>query len=145
MLNVKLRSSRPEDEKFVNDLTMLVMQDYVYQTWKSDEDRKKYFYTNRFNLENTKIIEQDEKKIGRLTLINQEDYIYLDNIHFIPECQSRGIGKNLIEDLINEAKKKGLYVKLQVLRTNPAKALYERLGFKVYEENNTHYFMRTFS
>ena len=144
LLNTKLRSAKPEDEKFVNDLTKLVMHDYVCKTWDSEDDHKKYFDTNKFNLENTRIIEQDGKNIGRLTLINQEGSIHLDNIHFIPEYQSCGIGKKIIEDVINNSKEKHLYVTLQVLRTNPAKALYERLGFKVYDENNTHYFMRTY-
>jgi ribosomal protein S18 acetylase RimI-like enzyme len=33
-------------------------------------------------------------------------------------------------------------VTLKVLRVNPARALYERLGFEVYKEDSERYFMR---
>ena len=40
-----------------------------------------------------------------------------------------------------ENHKKGIRTILQVFKDNSAKHLYERLGFKVYGENETHYQM----
>jgi ribosomal protein S18 acetylase RimI-like enzyme len=55
-----------------------------------------------------------------------------------------GIGKALIEDMIAKGHARGAYVKLKVLRVNPAKLLYERLGFRLESEDAERFYMRTF-
>jgi len=42
---------------------------------------------------------------------------------------------------LKENKQKGIRTILQVFKDNPAKSLYEKLGFKVYGETETHYQM----
>jgi ribosomal protein S18 acetylase RimI-like enzyme len=42
----------------------------------------------------------------------------------------------IIKDLLQEARQKMKAVRLRVLKINPAKNLYERLGFVVIEEFN---------
>jgi ribosomal protein S18 acetylase RimI-like enzyme len=51
----------------------------------------------------------------------------LIDIAMLPEWQGKGIGTHLIRDLIGER----LPVVLHVAIDNPARALYERLGFEV--------------
>ena len=55
--------------------------------------------------------------------------------------QHRGIGSKILEEQLKENKEKGIRTILQVFKDNPAKKLYERLGFKVYGETETHYQM----
>lgn len=47
----------------------------------------------------------------------------------------------MIQVLLQEAFDQYLPVRLRVLKVNPARRLYERLGFKVVEEADTHYLM----
>jgi ribosomal protein S18 acetylase RimI-like enzyme len=56
----------------------------------------------------------------------------------LPAYQGRGIGTTLIRRLQQRARKEGVPVTLQVFKVNPARALYERLGFKVTGETDTH-------
>jgi ribosomal protein S18 acetylase RimI-like enzyme len=42
---------------------------------------------------------------------------------------------------LEENSNKGILTRLRVFKNNPAKNLYERLGFKVYDEIETHYYM----
>lgn len=143
---ITLRAAKSSDESFVNALTQSEMTRYVKQTWSSDLEYKSYFERNKFKLETTKIIQLDGKDVGRFTVTRSAESIYLDNIHVLGQYQSHGIGRFLIQTLFDEAAREAKDVKLSVLRTNPAKSLYERLGFKVLEESPTHFLMiRAFS
>jgi ribosomal protein S18 acetylase RimI-like enzyme len=46
-------------------------------------------------------------------------------------AQRRGIGSQLIGDLMEDARARGVPIRLSVLFNNPARELYERLGFRV--------------
>jgi len=61
----------------------------------------------------------------------------LHKIYILPENQGKGYGRLLIDEVCSRIKAKGFYtLDLNVNRYNPAKAFYEKIGFKViYEEN----------
>lgn len=66
----------------------------------------------------------------------------LIQIQLAPELQGRGLGQRLIEGVLAEARKAGAPVELDVLKINPARRLYERLGFAVVAENEHSFDMR---
>ena len=51
------------------------------------------------------------------------------DIALLPEYRGRGIGTALLEELLVEADATGRRVTIHVERFNPARRLYERLGF----------------
>jgi ribosomal protein S18 acetylase RimI-like enzyme len=59
-----------------------------------------------------------------------------------PAEQLRGIGTYLTRRLCDQADAANLPLELQVLKVNPAKRLYERLGSATIGETDTHYLMR---
>jgi ribosomal protein S18 acetylase RimI-like enzyme len=60
----------------------------------------------------------------------------------LPEHQGRGIGTALLREFINSAHEKGVSATLEVLKANePARRLYERLGFTVVFEDRYKYDM----
>ena len=69
------------------------------------------------------------------------DEVRLDRVFLLPECQNRGIGTRLVRDVLAEARAAGLPVRLRVFRVNPARRLYERLGFVATGETDTHALM----
>lgn len=62
-------------------------------------------------------------------------------IQLLPEFQGHGIGTALLQRELRFADARGLPVRLQVLRENRARTLYERLGFRVCGETDTHFLM----
>lgn len=62
-------------------------------------------------------------------------------IQLLPDYQHMGIGTQLIQNLQLEASQQGIAVFLSVLKVNPAKQLYERLGFKVIQRKEKSYTM----
>ncbi|HEV3040873.1 MAG TPA: GNAT family N-acetyltransferase [Candidatus Angelobacter sp.] len=76
-----------------------------------------------------RIILSDGQPIGRILVNHTSESVLLVDIALLPEHQNRGIGAKYLRELIEQSEKAGVPVRLQVLKTNPAQHLYERLGF----------------
>jgi ribosomal protein S18 acetylase RimI-like enzyme len=111
------------------------------RTWGWDEDWQAAHFCENFDLSGKRIIQQAWTDIGCLAVHDEEDHIFLSYIALTPAFQGIGIGSRLIEEVLLQARSKEIPVTLKVLKSNPAKTLYERLGFTVTETTSTHYFM----
>ncbi|ATB44778.1 GNAT family N-acetyltransferase [Corallococcus macrosporus] len=69
--------------------------------------------------------------VGRLLLAKDAAEWRVVDIALLPEHQGGGVGTRLLTQVRDEAAKAGVPLRLRVLRTNPARRLYERLGFQV--------------
>lgn len=58
-----------------------------------------------------------------------------------PDHQGRGLGTELLRRVLARADARRLPVRLQVLKGNPARRLYRRLGFVDAAETETHHVM----
>ncbi len=142
MYKIRLRKSTENDRDFVNKLTRSTMRAYVESTWHRIEDVENYYFINRFNQLTTLIIQCNNEDIGRLTVTYSNDRVILDDIHIVKPFQGKGIGGKLIRQIIREAKKRQQPVELILLKTNPVKQLYERIGFHIYKQDVNRYYMR---
>lgn len=67
----------------------------------------------------------------------------ITGIYILKEFQNLGYGTIAIRRIIELASEKGLFVKLSVFKVNQkAIRLYERLGFELESETNTHFRMK---
>ena len=81
----------------------------------------------------------DGLAVGLLRVSERESAVFIDQVEIVPDYQGRGIGTALINDLLA----RGRPVDLGVLKVNvDARRLYERLGFRVTGDTETHYHMR---
>ncbi len=140
---IGLRNACEGDFSFLYGLHVATMKEYVEQTWGWDDYAQQKRYRETFNPGDTCIITLGGRDIGMLATQEREDDVLLALIEIDPEHQNRGIGRKIIVTLIADAAGRGKPLFLHVLRVNPAKALYERLGFSVVEETPTHFYMRT--
>jgi ribosomal protein S18 acetylase RimI-like enzyme len=141
-MKVKLRPATPGDAEFLYQLLRATMRDYVEQTWSWDEDWQRAYFDMHFDPAQNQVIVLNGRDIGVISAERREDDIHLSSIYILPAYQGRGIGTQLINDLLAEAFRQGLPVSLRVLKVNPARRLYERLGFVVVDEMDTHYIMK---
>jgi ribosomal protein S18 acetylase RimI-like enzyme len=139
---VKLRAATWDDFDFLYHLHRAALKDYVAQTWGWDEAWQQDYFLQHFNPPLFQIIVFQGQDIGVLSVIRREDEICLGLIEILPEYQRRGIGTQLVESLIDEAHCSGEPIGLQVLKVNPVRRLYERLGFFIVGETATHYLMK---
>lgn len=76
------------------------------------------------------LIERDGEAIGRLYLAEEEGDLLLVDISLLPDARGGGVGTAILTDLVAGETRA---IRLHVQRTNPARRLYERLGFTIVE------------
>lgn len=84
------------------------------------------------------VIEVDGEPAGRLYVDRRPADIRIVDIALLPEHRGRGVGGELIGRLLDEARERGASVSIHVEHGNPARRLYERLGFEPVEERGIH-------
>lgn len=96
-----------------------------------------------FHTENISLIEIDGDVVGTVGINETDDCIIISRLYILDKFQSKGIGTQVISDIIKQNKSSKKDIKLGVLIVNErAKALYERLGFETYSIENHHYKMK---
>jgi RimJ/RimL family protein N-acetyltransferase len=75
------------------------------------------------------IILEDDEPIGRLYVARWPEEIRIVDIALVPDRRNAGIGTRFIRDLFDEGDRTGRRVSIHVEAFNPARRLYERLGF----------------
>ena len=118
------------------------MQHYVAQTWGWDEAWQRNTFQQHFNPAECQIIAYQGRACGVVSVLERETEVFLKFIEVLPDYQNQGIGTAVIKSILEEAQHSGKPVSLQVLKVNPARSLYERLGFLNTGETATHYLMR---
>lgn len=86
-----------------------------------------------YRYENAQVIERDGAPVGLFKVTRDGGAWQLVQIQLSPELQGKGIGRVLISELCAQAHAAGASLTLRVLHQNPARHLYERLGFRVVE------------
>lgn len=79
---------------------------------------------------------------GRLYVERWPTQHRIIDITLLPEYRGRGLGEQLLLDLMDEAKAAGKAVSIHVEKFNPAMRLYRRLGFEIEEDKGVYDLMR---
>ena len=136
-----LRPATAGDYDFIYKVKTTTLREYIAQTWGWNEVDQQARFGALFDPAQWQVVQLDGRDIGVLCLEREEGGLFLANIEILPPFQNRGIGTRIIEDILASARRDCLPVRLQVLKVNPARRLYERLGFVVTGETDTHYLM----
>ena len=140
---VRMRPATQNDFDFLYALHVATMKDYVDQTWGWNDAFQEMRFRETFDPEDTRIITLDGRDIGMVATQARDADVFLALIEIQPEHQRQGIGAAIIQEIIATGIRMKKPVFLHVLRANPARSLYERLGFSVVAETPTHLHMRT--
>lgn len=115
----------------------LMQQAFLTMQWAAQQRS----YAMQFPDADHRIIIFQNVRIGRLFLSRTEQELRLVDLTLLPEYHNQGIGTQLLKELQAEAAESNKWLRLSVIRTNPARRLYERLGFTVTGENDLYDFM----
>ena len=100
------------------------------------------YYQEHFADADFAIIVKASQDIGRLYLDKRQTEFRIIDIALMPEQQNMGLGRALLEDVIDQAKQVNLPVTIHVEKNNPAMRLYLRLGFETVEDQGVYDLMR---
>lgn len=137
-----LRKCTLDDFDFLYELKKQNFKKYVDNIWGwNDSDQIKRMRIDLDeHLSHKRIIILDGKQIGVLaTHITDNGDLFINEINLLKEYQGKGIGTKILSDILYNNLDRRII--LQVFKDNPAINLYKRLGFKIYNETETHYQM----
>jgi ribosomal protein S18 acetylase RimI-like enzyme len=123
-MTIALRPATPADFEFFYATRKacfpIAWDDFVHRTEAEIEFRE-------MELE---IVEDDGVAIGYLAVKHEPDHHFLEEIALL--VRNRGIGSQLVRDMMTAAQAAYLPLRLSVREENPAaRRLYERLGFRI--------------
>jgi ribosomal protein S18 acetylase RimI-like enzyme len=139
-----LRRANLADSEFAYEVVCKTIRPYVEQTFGTwQEAHVRATLASNIGAGVTRIITAGAEPVGILTVQESESHVQLDQLFVLPQHQRNGIGTELVRDTLQRAKQLGVPVRLRVLRVNPAKRLYDRLGFFVTSEEPQRFYMQS--
>lgn len=130
-----------DDDLFLFQLFASTREDEI-ASWGFDQKTAEQFFrmqwmaqTQSYRLlypgADHQIIAVDQVKAGRLILDRTDSAIHVVDVSLLPAFRSQGIGTGILRQLQQEAVQQKKTISLSVHVSNPAKRLYDRLGFSV--------------
>lgn len=124
------------DADFIFDSFVVSMRRYVEWAWGwNDEFQQQGFWKN-LPIQKLQIICIDGARAGVLCVEEDDRRHWIRTIFLRPEFQGRGVGSALLQQEAGRARRAGKDLVLKVIKINPARNLYDRLGFKVVGEDD---------
>jgi len=137
---VDLRPATASDSRFAFNVKKAALGAYIAETYGWDEAEQRRLHEERFRASRTQIIGWEGMDVGLLATDEIDDRIRLQQLFVLPHAQNQGIGSLVLARVLQSANVTGRPVCLQVLKSNPrARAFYERNGFALTGETETHY------
>lgn len=141
---ITLRPRSPADDAFLREVYASTRAaELALVNWSDAE--KAAFLRMQFNAQHQSyqaqfpgadylVILAGEEPIGRLYLARAAGELRILDLALLPAHRNQGTGSALLNDILAEATAVTQPVRLHVERFNPARRLYERLGFTVIGE-----------
>lgn len=140
----RLRPATPADRDFLLDVYGSVREQELAQVqWPPGAkeafvamqfDAQDRYYREYYANATFDVIEVDGRLAGRLYVDRWPAEIRIVDISLAPEFRGSGVGTALLRELIAEAEASARSLTIHVEAGNPARRLYERLGFVAVAE-----------
>lgn len=141
--NLILRPATNEDTEFARIAHHEAYRDVIERQFGSFDEtaQDEFFFNSWSDSAGFQIINWAGQSAGYTHVEETSEYIYGHELVLFPDYQNKGIGSFLLNSWQENAKSKNIPLKLQVLKENKAKELYERAGFIGTSQTDTHYEM----
>ncbi len=149
--HISYRTITEDDAEFLYAVYASTRQEELAQTGWSEEQKEQFLrmqfraqhqhYQQHYADASFEIILLDGQPIGRLYLRRSNDEHRIVDIALLSEYRGRGIGKSIMNSILDGAQREGKPVRIHVERNNPALGLYHQLGFVQIEDKGVYLFM----
>lgn len=135
---LRLYGSTREEEMKMVDWTAEQKAHFIAHQFFAQKD----YYENHYDNCQFLVIETMEgTPLGRIYIDRGPEDIRLVDIALMPEHRGKGLGRILLQEILDEAAAKGQSVSIHVEHYNPAMRLYESLGFRHIDTNGVYHLM----
>lgn len=140
-MNLKFQKAIASDKEYLLWLRKETMNEHLMKAGfeVTEENHHKAL---EYQYEGAELIMHDDENIGLLKKQESDDTVEIIQIQIDPKYQGQGIGKQVVNSVIAKAFSNRKVVKLSVLKDNPAKRLYQNLGFVTIDEDKDSYIMQ---
>ena len=136
-----LRPALADDEAFLFELRKATMTEHLARVGEpTDEAAHRARLLHRYDT--ARVVCIDGAPAGLLKAHRTDSEWVVVQLQITPALQGRGIGERALHTVLRAAQDDALPVTLKVLKGNPAKRLYDRVGFEVVGEDETQFYMR---
>jgi ribosomal protein S18 acetylase RimI-like enzyme len=135
------RAATRADVPFLMQLRLDTMESHLLATG-ADNSTETHSARLMYRFECAEVLLEEGVPVGLLKLARDASEWSVVQIQLTPQLQGKGIGRKLLEEFLAQAKAAGKDVVLNVLKANPARRLYERIGFYVERQDDQRYYMR---
>lgn len=137
-----LQQASAEHYDFCLRLFLQTMRPYMQELDVWDEEEQRSSFATQWKVEEVRIMSVDGNDAGWLQVAELPAEIRLQKFFILPEYQRSGIGSEVLSRLLAIWRPTGKKIVLRVLKNNPARKFYERLGFSVIAEAGVVFRMR---
>lgn len=139
----RLRPSTSDDHAFLRELHHRAYREVVMRQFgRWDEHAQDAWFELSLRDADVFVVELDGAAVGALAHKREPDCLHLIELQIAPEHQGQGLGSALLCELLGEARRESVAIRLRVLHENHrARHLYERHRFVVTGTTPTHYLM----
>lgn len=95
-----------------------------------------------YQFDKAKIILYNQERIGLIKLAKNRKEYEIIQFQIDPKFQRQGIGKQILNWLIDAAKQEQKTIRLSVLKNNKAQLLYQKMGFEILDEDPRAFLMQ---
>jgi len=111
------------------------LQVYIRQTWGWDEVFQRHSFEENLPASAWQIACHDQTEVGAYCLKQHHDHLHLAMLLVVTDRQRQGIGSQIINHLKQQAIERGMPLRLNVLRSNPAHRFYRTAGFVLEDQD----------
>lgn len=118
---------------------------YVEKLYGWDEEKQIKFHKDfiKEHRKDINVIKLNDEIIGIFTnYVNENNESVISLFYIDKKYQRKSIGTEILKEQLNVDMKNNRNTILQVFKENPARFLYQKVGFEIYEETVSHYKMR---
>jgi len=138
---VALRPAIDEDFDYCRRLYFGEMQ-WIIEELHLHRAAQELKFKEQWDPAQVRMVALDGVDVGWLQTGTQDDDFFIAQLFVDQPFQRKGIGTELMKRLIEEAERAGQSVRLEVVKINPARRLYERLGFRITGEDERKFHMK---
>jgi ribosomal protein S18 acetylase RimI-like enzyme len=137
--SLTVRPATEDDREFAFAVKRAALGPHVARVWGWDDEFQHAFHAADWAVRRPDIVEVDGVAAGTIEVAPHPAGLELGEFYLLPAYQRQGIGSELLRRVLDRADDEGRPVRLQFLKANPVRSLYERHGFRVVGESATHY------
>ena len=121
--------------------TYFAETDWINERLQLKRDEQESMFRKLWTPSQVCMIQADGVDVGWLQTVVSKSEHMLGQIFVDAPYQRKGIGTEVLRRVVEEASRLQLPIRLAVVKFNPSRRLYERLGFKVTHEDERKIYM----